>query len=635
MNKIISKCRGCFIISVLIAHCPIKSSYKLLNNIWSILGTIGVVGFFILSDFLFAYNKDSFNELIKKKIKNLVIPWFICSTVIFVITSILGENSNEMNFIDYIKFIFGYGSLYYFITVLISMFIVFYVIKKSNILLSVLLIITPINIMLSYLNIISIDNKYLDVLNWISFFTIGYILNKKNLHKYVIQLIKNNLFDLYFLDKNGFQLDKQKNNLKEDKVLNIDINEKIEDSRVITKDIFNKKVTMNDRGENEIVNLDKGWFKLDEQYYRYNIDFIIVIISLGATGITLLCVALKVARLLFELAFNKLFAILFAFADIDDGKKIREILKNILSIFAVLFATAIMVKLYIIFTTWIGSKMGNVEVGLGFSSENLAKILVQIGASIAVIDGPNIIEKVLGIDAGLRGGFGTVMSAYGVAKGLGLSRKTISSGAKLVGKAAGTSANIGAGMLGGIVGINKGKGSSLQEQDNLKNNSNIKDKNLQNEMNNYKSNSSSNIDNKNNDKENMNTKNKQNNSMINNNENDLSTLKAKNNKIADDFNDNKSLSLGNEIKDNNKSDIMENNNNKLNNINGYKGNSLNEQMKNQDNNNSLNSETNKQRESQPKTYDKNSLDYNNRYKGNSLDEEMKNNNNFKQPNKNS
>jgi len=308
------------------------------------------------------------------------------------------------------------------------------------------------------------------------------------------EIIKNNLYDLYYLDDTNYDLDGLKNNIPDSTILQIDINESLETKNISStnKDYFEKKIDVADDGGITLVKLDKGWFSWDEEYYRYNIDFVIVIITLGTTAITLACIGLKVARLIFELAFNKLFATLFAFADIDDGKKVREIVNHIGCIFAVLFSMSIILKLYIIFNAWLSS-------GSMSSIDQITKIVTLIGVSIAVIDGPNIVERVLGIDAGLKSGVGAIMGGYAAVKGVGSAVTGAGKLASATGNAIGTAGAAAAGIGGLAAGAVKGNSNSSSKQSDT-DTVNEKNKTLQDEMNENSStrdtNSSSKDDNK-------------------------------------------------------------------------------------------------------------------------------------------
>ena len=226
-------------------------------------------------------------------------------------------------------------------------------------------------------------------------------------------LVKESLYDIYYLDDNDFNLAGEKNNISADSIYNIDINEALDTSEVKDSDLFKKKIIFKENGDKKLVKLEKGWFSIDEMYYRYNIDFISVIISLGAIGVAFVCIMLKVIRLLFELAFNKFFITLLAFADISDGKRFKEMVKHIIYIFIVIFITAVLTNMYMLYNSWITRSL----VANGLGNNGILKILFIVGGAIAVIDGPNLVERILGIDAGLKSSWGTLMAGYGVAKG--------------------------------------------------------------------------------------------------------------------------------------------------------------------------------------------------------------------------
>ena len=53
-------------------------------------------------------------------------------------------------------------------------------------------------------------------------------------------LVKESLYDIYYLDDNGFNLEGKKNNISADSIYIIDINEGIDTSEVIDSDLFKK-----------------------------------------------------------------------------------------------------------------------------------------------------------------------------------------------------------------------------------------------------------------------------------------------------------------------------------------------------------------------------------------------------------
>lgn len=228
------------------------------------------------------------------------------------------------------------------------------------------------------------------------------------------EIVKDNVSDLYYLDKNGFRIENIKNGIQVNDITNIDINEILDTDKIGDKDfrdVFKKKLYRNEKGNEKLVDLDKGFFGMfKEGYYRYNANFMIIIVSLGITGVTLLCIALKVAGIIFELGFKKIFATLLAMADISDGRKLKAIVMDIVSSFTILMVTSVILKLYVIFVAFLGNK---------FESYSIINLVILAGVSWKVIDAPDIVERILGIDAGVKSNWASVIAGYEGAKGVG------------------------------------------------------------------------------------------------------------------------------------------------------------------------------------------------------------------------
>ena len=333
----------------------------------------------------------------------------------------------------------------------------------------------PSNILFSVLVVVLLST-FMTKMNEITKIAISSINNTNQ--SITDTLVKESLYDIYYLDDNDFNLEGEKNNISADSIYNIDINEAIDASEVKDSDLFKKKIIFKENGDKKLVKLEKGWFSIDEMYYRYNIDFISVIISLGAIGVAFICIMLKVIRLLFELAFNKFFITLLAFADISDGKRLKEMVKHIISIFIVIFITAVLTNMYMLYNSWITRSL----VANGLGNNGILKILFIVGGAIAVIDGPNLVERILGIDAGLKSAWGTLMAGYGLAKGALNSGKLLSGGISKLGNglALGMAGASGA-MSGMFEGKDKNNISNKADDSDIKKQDKTVD-NLQGEM---------------------------------------------------------------------------------------------------------------------------------------------------------
>lgn len=139
---------------------------------------------------------------------------------------------------------------------------------------------------------------------------------------------------------------------------------------------------------------------LSSYYYRYKVDMFPIFLSEIATILVMVFTFFKVVRLCYELIVNHFFAYIFAITDIASGVKLREALKSILSTYVVLIYCSVAISLFNTFQAWIfdSSIFNNFE----------ASICI-IPVAMAVIDGPNLIERLFGIDAGIKSGFHTAM----------------------------------------------------------------------------------------------------------------------------------------------------------------------------------------------------------------------------------
>jgi len=232
-------------------------------------------------------------------------------------------------------------------------------------------------------------------------------------------IIKRNVVDLVMFDRDNWKFTdlEEKNNFAESKARYIDAQQKFDADKLSDIDIDlskdGKKISQNYLAlgvENETpVKFDQGGLEYNNvYYYRYTINWFTILVTLAVMGFTLFSIAYKICRLSFELAFNHILATIIAPIDIHDGQKTKKIIQEIIATFAVIILIFISMKLYIL--------------GTSFLEENLsgiAYLIALIAFSVAVVDGPNMVEKLFGIDAGLKNGWGLVAGAYAATKLIG------------------------------------------------------------------------------------------------------------------------------------------------------------------------------------------------------------------------
>ncbi|MDA2638397.1 hypothetical protein PDQ79_28370 [Bacillus cereus] len=287
------------------------------------------------------------------------------------------------------------------------------------------------------------------------------------------KIIKDGLTDVAQFDIEKWKTTKLKepNKIPQENIRRIDILEKIDKGFKIDKDtdlsgdgkkILEKKMSIAPNGKEVLIDLKNGWFNFwPDKYYRWDWDFWKIAPSLFAIGMTLLFTAIKLGKLCFELAFSYILANLVAPADVANGQKTKHILLNILNSFLIMIMIFISLKLYLIGMNYIHENMNGI-----------AYVIALICLSLAVVDGPVICERIFGIDAGLKNGWGVVAGSYALGKGL--KNATSSTVSKVGGmmKGAGngalqTSAAI-TGMASGYKNAGKASDSGQQDQKQLK-----------------------------------------------------------------------------------------------------------------------------------------------------------------------
>ncbi|MBD8115036.1 pLS20_p028 family conjugation system transmembrane protein [Priestia megaterium] len=284
------------------------------------------------------------------------------------------------------------------------------------------------------------------------------------------KIIKSNITDVAQFDITKWKSPKLKesNKVPQKNIMMIDITEKIDDNFKISKDkelskegkkIVTNKADITPDGKEGLVELNNGWFDFfPELYYRWSWNFWTIAISLFVIGMTLLFTSIKLAKLCYELGFNAILAQLVAPADVADGQKLKAVLKNILNTFLVTIMIFISMKVYLMGTVFISDKL-----------EGIPYLIALIAFSIAVVDGPVMCERLFGIDAGLKSGWGALAGGFAMAKGLessiGMMGRTLKGGANLAKGVGNVGKGLGSGALQTAAGVG-GFGKGLATQGN-------------------------------------------------------------------------------------------------------------------------------------------------------------------------
>lgn len=238
----------------------------------------------------------------------------------------------------------------------------------------------------------------------------------------VYSTIGNNIHDLKWLNKTVGLANlnkKTKGKKNADKVYdtfsksqfkNLDIQEILdpEDFEGDAGDILKNGLQSESDDKNKITySLDElydgvAWTDLlNEFYYRYTVDYGVMWMELISLIIIYLFMSYKVIRILYEIVIHQLLAYLYS-ANFNNNQKILKILDSLKDSYILLLFTTVIIKFYLLATKFIS----------GWNVSGIAKGIILLFLAFAVIDGPNLIQKLTGADIGASDGMGKMMSLF-------------------------------------------------------------------------------------------------------------------------------------------------------------------------------------------------------------------------------
>lgn len=140
----------------------------------------------------------------------------------------------------------------------------------------------------------------------------------------------------------------------------------------------------------------------EENLYYYHIDFLYTLFLLLAVCICLLFTAFKVGTTLFEIMFNQLITPFIIATDLHGSGRTKKAIQNFLLSIVILMIVILMLRVYIAVIWGVkASKYGD--------SFALMLVIIISGAKF-VIDGPEILTKLFGIDTGTKSIAGALMT---------------------------------------------------------------------------------------------------------------------------------------------------------------------------------------------------------------------------------
>lgn len=239
---------------------------------------------------------------------------------------------------------------------------------------------------------------------------ITYINSDANgsLQKMSDRILIDNITDVTRYETEGFKSTtlKYKNNFllsgNPDKISEIDATELVDPENMKKPEVWSNKI-VEKNGKQELKELSSGKIGfvdapiLSGYYYRWKFDWLNIFSTLLVTGAALILSSIKIARLLYELAIHQVMTQIVALLDVMTAQRLKKCIQMLVATFVTLVAVFFMLQVFIIGMTYISNV-----------TNPILRLILMVALAWSVIDGPNLFEQILGVDAGINGALKTV-----------------------------------------------------------------------------------------------------------------------------------------------------------------------------------------------------------------------------------
>ncbi|OTN83769.1 hypothetical protein A5819_003749 [Enterococcus sp. 7E2_DIV0204] len=181
------------------------------------------------------------------------------------------------------------------------------------------------------------------------------------------------------------------------------------------------------KGTAVLYKLEDKFLNVKEAYYRYTWNPWVIFFTITAGLIISVFLIWRLVHLEMELGFSGIWAQLTSFTDLHSGKRNIQLIQTIVNCSVVIVAIFLLQKINILAWLYIDT----------LDWDTPLKVLVKLAVAAFIVNGPNVIEQMFGIDSGTRGFMQSVTgAAMGLNSMMGLGRSAKNS-AKSLGKAGG------------------------------------------------------------------------------------------------------------------------------------------------------------------------------------------------------
>lgn len=171
------------------------------------------------------------------------------------------------------------------------------------------------------------------------------------------------------------------------------------------------KLDQDENGEDIAVKIEDSAFSFlsnafEEGYFRYQVNFIPIMIGLIALMVAYIFTLFIFATTIIEIGFKQVLAPFVFATDLESGQRTKMVINDIMSAFMLIAFTGLSLRIYTTFLAFLGANDTN----------PIIYIVGIVSATFVLIKGSNTIMRYFGIDTGVKEGFGQLAGAFAVGR---------------------------------------------------------------------------------------------------------------------------------------------------------------------------------------------------------------------------
>lgn len=183
------------ILTVMAAHVTMSAENSIFAQIvvmvWRFTANVGVIAFFVVSGYFYKRASGDTKKFYIKKFKTLILPWLCCGTITYAAVFAETLLSHKTECPNWIEWIMGHGTWYYYIAIQMFLLVVFKWIWDKESLLWICVAGTIVFRTVEVMGIVPyMQTKwitpYQDAFNWIGFFAIGILIRRHQILNYLL-----------------------------------------------------------------------------------------------------------------------------------------------------------------------------------------------------------------------------------------------------------------------------------------------------------------------------------------------------------------------------------------------------------------------------------------------------------------